>query len=76
MEDVSPAILLGLDPLWLSTGIFLCTYALLISERVHRTVAVMLGAGLMAKNAVAKGRVIGVHIGKSGKGILLQFLWP
>jgi Na+/H+ antiporter NhaD/arsenite permease-like protein len=42
-----PAILLGLDPLWLSCGIFLATYALLISERVHRTVAAMLGAGLM-----------------------------
>ena len=52
MEDVSPAILLGLDPLWLSTGIFLCTYALLISERVHRTVAVMLGAGLMILSGI------------------------
>jgi len=47
MEDISPVIILGLDPIWLSTGIFLATYALLISERVHRTVAVMLGAGLM-----------------------------
>lgn len=40
-------VLLGLDPLWLASGIFLVTYALLISERVHRTVAAMLGAGLM-----------------------------
>ena len=47
MQSSSPEILLGLDPLWLSTGIFLVTYALLISERVHRTVAAMLGAGMM-----------------------------
>jgi Na+/H+ antiporter NhaD/arsenite permease-like protein len=48
----SPAILLGLDPLWLSTGIFLATYALLISERIHRTVAAMLGAGLMIMSGI------------------------
>ena len=42
----APDILLGLDALWLSTGILLATYALLISERVHRTVAAMLGAGI------------------------------
>jgi len=38
---------LGLDPLWLSCGIFIATYALLVTERVHRTIVVMLGAGLM-----------------------------
>jgi len=52
MEDVSPALLLGLDPRWLATGIFLFTYALLISERVHRTVAVMFGAGLMILSGI------------------------
>ncbi|MDH4040954.1 MAG: ArsB/NhaD family transporter [Gammaproteobacteria bacterium] len=48
----APDILLGLDPLWLSTGIFLATYALLISERVHRTVAAMLGAGMMILSGI------------------------
>ncbi|MBP6682973.1 MAG: ArsB/NhaD family transporter [Halioglobus sp.] len=48
----SPAVLLGLDPLWLSSGIFLAAYALLISERVHRTVAAMLGAGLMIMSGI------------------------
>lgn len=52
MEDVSPALLLGLDPRWLATSIFLLTYALLISERVHRTVAVMFGAGLMILSGI------------------------
>ena len=46
------AIILGLDPLWLSSGIFLVTYALLISERVHRTVAAMIGAGLMILSGI------------------------
>ncbi|MEE4143683.1 MAG: ArsB/NhaD family transporter [Halieaceae bacterium] len=52
MDDLSPALLLGLDPGWLASGIFLLTYALLISERVHRTVAVMLGAGLMILSGI------------------------
>lgn len=52
MEDTSPVMLLGLDPRWLSAIIFLVTYALLISERVHRTVAVMLGAGLMILSGI------------------------
>jgi Na+/H+ antiporter NhaD/arsenite permease-like protein len=47
MHPASPGIFLDLNPLWLSSGIFLATYALLISERVNRTVAVMFGAGLM-----------------------------
>jgi Na+/H+ antiporter NhaD/arsenite permease-like protein len=51
-HDTAPAVLLGLDPLWLATSIFLITYALLISERVHRTVAVMLGAGLMILSGI------------------------
>ncbi len=52
MENPSPVILLGLDPMWLSSVIFLVTYVLLISERVHRTVAVMLGAGLMILSGI------------------------
>lgn len=47
MPASPPEIIMGLDPLWLSLCIFVATYALLISERINRTVAVMLGAGLM-----------------------------
>jgi len=52
MPDTEPVILLGLDPLWLASSIFVATYALLISERVHRTVAAMLGAGLMIVSGI------------------------
>ena len=41
------AIIFGLDPLWLSTIILIGTYAVLLSERIHRTVVALLGAGLM-----------------------------
>jgi len=41
------AVMFGLDPLWLSTGILIITYAVLISERVHRTVIALTGAGVV-----------------------------
>jgi len=45
-HDVSHVIF-GLDPLWLSTGILIATYAVLLSERVHRTVVALTGAGMV-----------------------------
>jgi Na+/H+ antiporter NhaD/arsenite permease-like protein len=47
MHEGAATVLLGINPLWLSCGIFVATYALLVTERVHRTIVVMLGAGLM-----------------------------
>jgi len=34
----------GLDPVWLSAGILAITYAVLLTEKVHRTVVALLGA--------------------------------
>ena len=42
-----PAVIFGLDPLWLSTGILILTYAVLLSEKVHRTVIALVGAGMV-----------------------------
>ncbi|GAB6043665.1 ArsB/NhaD family transporter [Endothiovibrio diazotrophicus] len=39
--------LFGIDPLWLSSGLFLLTYGVIISERVNRAIVSLLGAGLM-----------------------------
>ncbi|PLX39091.1 MAG: hypothetical protein C0606_00665 [Hyphomicrobiales bacterium] len=39
--------LLGVDPLWIATGILVAVYALLISEKVNRAILAMLGAALM-----------------------------
>jgi len=40
-------VIFGLDPLWLSTSILIGTYAVLLSEKIHRTTVALLGAGLM-----------------------------
>jgi len=40
-------VLFGLDPLWLSTIILVFTYAVILTEKVHRTVIALFGAGLM-----------------------------
>ncbi len=39
--------LFGWDPLWVSTALFVATYAVIISERVNRAIIALLGAGLM-----------------------------
>ncbi|MBC8252913.1 MAG: anion permease, partial [Ardenticatenia bacterium] len=38
---------LGMNPMWLAGGIFLITYALIVTERVHRTVSALLGGFAM-----------------------------
>lgn len=40
-------VIFGWDPLWLSTIILLVSYAVLLSERINRTVVALLGAGLV-----------------------------
>ena len=40
-------VLFGMNPLWLATGIFVATYAIIISERVNRAIVALLGGGLM-----------------------------
>jgi Na+/H+ antiporter NhaD/arsenite permease-like protein len=47
MQEMAHEMVLGLNPIWVSCAIFITSYALLVSEIIHRTVAVMLGAGLM-----------------------------
>ncbi|MCP5432265.1 MAG: ArsB/NhaD family transporter [Alphaproteobacteria bacterium] len=44
-EPLSP--ILGLDPLWIATGILILTYALIMTERVNRAILALIGGGLM-----------------------------
>src|SRR5215467_15259825 len=37
----------GLDPMWVSTALLAVTYALIISEKVNRSIVALVGAGLM-----------------------------
>jgi len=46
-ESAASAVIFGLDPLWLSTGILIVSYAVLLSEKVNRTVVALLGGGLV-----------------------------
>lgn len=52
MSAPEHAVIFGLDPLWLSTGILIFTYAVLLSEKLNRTVVVLLGAGLVIVTGV------------------------
>jgi Na+/H+ antiporter NhaD/arsenite permease-like protein len=41
------SIVFGWDPLWLASILFIATYAVIVSERVNRAIAALIGAGLM-----------------------------
>ncbi|HVM83566.1 MAG TPA: ArsB/NhaD family transporter [Candidatus Binatia bacterium] len=45
--ETAPAVLFGLDPLWIATALLIATYAAIMSERVNRAIVALLGAGLM-----------------------------
>jgi len=46
--DVNAAhIIFGWDPLWVSSILFVVTYAVIVSEKVNRAIVSLLGAGLM-----------------------------
>lgn len=46
-EAASHAVMFGLDPLWLSTGLLIASYVVLLSEKFNRTVVALLGGGLV-----------------------------
>ena len=45
-EAAGHAVMFGLDPLWLSTILLVVSYAILLSEKINRTVVALIGAGL------------------------------
>ena len=45
-------VLFGLNPMWLSTGVLLITYAVIISEKINRSIIALLGAGIMVVSGV------------------------
>lgn len=47
LEVADPLVIFSLDPLWLSTSILVCSYALLLSDKVNRTVIALIGAALV-----------------------------
>ena len=43
----TPQVLFGLNPMWVSSLLLIATYALIITERLNRSIIALLGAGLM-----------------------------
>ena len=46
-EATAAQIIFGWDPLWVSSILFVATYAVIVSEKVNRAIVSLLGAGLM-----------------------------
>jgi len=41
------AVYFGLNPMWISTAVLAITYAVIISEKINRSIVALVGAGLM-----------------------------
>ena len=46
-EHVAGHVIFGWDPIWVSSTLFILTYAAIVSERVNRAIVSLVGAGLM-----------------------------
>jgi Na+/H+ antiporter NhaD/arsenite permease-like protein len=46
-DEIATRVIFGWDPLWVASILFITTYAAIISEKVNRAIASLLGAGLM-----------------------------
>lgn len=49
---VPPMVILGLNPLWFATGLFIFTYIAVMTERINRAIVALLAAGLMIVGGV------------------------
>ena len=47
-------VLFGLDPMWVSACLLVVTYAVIITERINRSIIALLGAGLMVDTWVRR----------------------
>ena len=45
--ELAAQVIFGWDPLWVSSILFVATYALIVSEKVNRAIVAGIGAGLM-----------------------------
>jgi Na+/H+ antiporter NhaD/arsenite permease-like protein len=46
-SEIAAQVVFGWDPLWVSSILFVVTYAVIVSEKVNRAIVAGLGAGLM-----------------------------
>ncbi len=62
--DAGPRVAFGLDPMWVSSLPLVATYALIIIERVSRSIIALRGAGLVIVSGVLTqdGAIRGIDI--------------
>ena len=51
-NELASQVIFGWDPLWVSTILFIATYALIVSEKINRAIVSGLGAALMVSLGV------------------------
>ncbi|MBZ0093653.1 MAG: ArsB/NhaD family transporter [Sulfuricellaceae bacterium] len=51
-NGAAAGVIFGWDPLWIAAGLFVATYAVVVSERINRAIVALLGAGLMILSGV------------------------
>ncbi len=47
MDNHASTVIFGWDPLWVSSIVFIITYAVIVTEKINRSIVALLGAGLM-----------------------------
>ncbi len=52
MHGGATEVIFGWSPLWVATTILVLTYAIIMSERVNRSIVALLGAGVMIQSGV------------------------
>ena len=40
-------VIIGLSPVWVASGVFVGTYAVIVTEKINRAIVALMGAGLM-----------------------------
>ncbi len=52
MASHASSVIFGWDPLWVSSIVFIITYAVIVTEKINRSIVALLGAGLMISMGV------------------------
>jgi len=47
VDNHTSQVIFGWDPLWVSSIVFILTYAVIVTEKINRSIVALLGAGLM-----------------------------
>ncbi len=66
--------ILGLNPLWVATLVFVAVYGIIMSDKVNRAIVALLGAGLVILVGVMKQTEAMAHVDFNTLGLLLGMM--